>query len=195
MQVLTGLDKLIPHHPQRKKVYNKFNNLLNDNIHGQEFNFTETDIKKIALNIERGIFNHSLSVYSRRLLNETWNDVFNSIYINRAVLIHDNLNPNGHIQNNTLLSRLLSKEFNEFDLCTLPPDKLFPEKWKQLIELHCPDMYKELPKPMEILDGLFKCGKCKSYKTEYAERQTRSADEPTTKFCYCHNCGNRWRFC
>ena len=21
------------------------------------------------------------------------------------------------------------------------------------------------------------------------------SDEPTTKFCYCYNCGNRWRFC
>ena len=35
----------------------------------------------------------------------------------------------------------------------------------------------------------------KSYKTEYNEKQTRSADEPTTKFCYCHKCGNRWKFC
>jgi hypothetical protein len=198
MQVLTGLDKLIPNHPKRKRVYDKFNNLLDININKNEMwapHYSEDDIKKMALNIERGIFNYALIIYCRRTLSECWNEIFSQIYINRAILMYDNLNPNGNIKNTTLLSRFLSKEFNEFELCALKPDKIFPERWKQLLEEHCSDMFKPPPKPMERPDGLFKCGKCKSYKTEYNEKQTRSADEPTTKFCYCHNCGNRWRFC
>ena len=93
-----------------------------------------------------------------------------------------------------MLDRYLSKEFNEFELCALTPKEIFPEKWNELFEAHCVDrnVMKVIP---ELPDGLFKCGKCKSYKTEYNERQTRSADEPTTKFCYCHTCGHRWRFC
>ena len=47
----------------------------------------------------------------------------------------------------------------------------------------------------EVLDGILKCPKCKSMKTEYTEVQTRSADEPTTKKCFCNNCGYRWKFC
>lgn len=47
----------------------------------------------------------------------------------------------------------------------------------------------------EINDGILKCPKCKSMKTEYTEVQTRSADEPTTKKCFCNNCGYRWKFC
>lgn len=44
-------------------------------------------------------------------------------------------------------------------------------------------------------DGILKCPKCKSMKTEYVEVQTRSADEPTTKKCLCNNCDYRWKFC
>ena len=43
--------------------------------------------------------------------------------------------------------------------------------------------------------SLLKCPRCKKNKVEMNERQTRSADEPTTKFCLCTVCGKRWRFC
>lgn len=41
-----------------------------------------------------------------------------------------------------------------------------------------------------IQDGMFKCTNCKSWKTTYVEKQTRSADEPMTLFITCHECGN-----
>lgn len=44
-------------------------------------------------------------------------------------------------------------------------------------------------------DGILKCPRCKSMKTEYIEVQTRSADEPTTKKCNCNSCDYRWKFC
>jgi transcription elongation factor S-II len=43
----------------------------------------------------------------------------------------------------------------------------------------------------DVNEGLLQCGKCKSRNTDFTEKQTRSADEPTTKFCECYNCGNR----
>ena len=45
-------------------------------------------------------------------------------------------------------------------------------------------------KPEEYDDGMFKCGKCKSMKTTYVEKQTRSADEPMTLFITCRMCGH-----
>jgi DNA-directed RNA polymerase subunit M/transcription elongation factor TFIIS len=45
-------------------------------------------------------------------------------------------------------------------------------------------------KPEEYDDGMFKCGKCKSMKTHYIEKQTRSADEPMTIFITCRMCGH-----
>jgi len=41
--------------------------------------------------------------------------------------------------------------------------------------------------------GLFKCGKCRGYKTTFYQMQTRSADEPMTVFVTCHTCNRRWK--
>jgi DNA-directed RNA polymerase subunit M/transcription elongation factor TFIIS len=194
MQVLVGIDKSIPVHPDRKKIYDKFYNFLSTNDKVIKYGYIEEDFKKMSINIERGLFNYVLGLYKFNNSNEVWNNVFKFTYFNRAVTIYNNLNPESNVKNINLLDRFLSKEFNEFELCALTPKEIFPEKWNELYEAHCVDrnVMKVIP---ELPDGLFKCGKCKSYKTEYNERQTRSADEPTTKFCYCHNCGHRWRFC
>jgi len=45
----------------------------------------------------------------------------------------------------------------------------------------------------EDYNGMFKCGKCKSKKTDYYQLQTRSADEPMTTYVTCKECGNRWK--
>ncbi|XP_053210457.1 transcription elongation factor A protein 1-like [Panonychus citri] len=42
---------------------------------------------------------------------------------------------------------------------------------------------------------LIKCPKCKKTNTTYNQVQTRSADEPMTTFCFCNECGYRWKFC
>lgn len=43
--------------------------------------------------------------------------------------------------------------------------------------------------------NLIKCPKCKKSNTTYNQVQTRSADEPMTTFCFCNECGKRWKFC
>lgn len=194
-----NLDKLIPIHPNRKRIYEKFCNLINNNINNYtEFSYNSEDIKKISINLERGIFNYTISKYRNKKINETWNTLFNNLYINRAVVIYNNLNPNNSLQNKTLLTRLLSKQVNEFQITSFNTEQLFPEKFKELQDKYLKNLIDDIPEQIKLEDrpdGLFKCGKCKSYKTEYNEKQTRSADEPTTKFCYCHKCGNRWKFC
>lgn len=42
---------------------------------------------------------------------------------------------------------------------------------------------------------LIKCPKCKKANCTYNQVQTRSADEPMTTFCFCNECGKRWKFC
>lgn len=189
------LNKLIPNHPTRKRVYEKFNNLITNN---NLYKIGIDEIIKMSINLERGIFNYTISIYPNKKINESWNDYFNNLYINRAVKIYNNLNPDSSLKNTTLLNRLLSKEINEFEISSFNSEQLFPERWKHLTDKYLTNISDDLPEQIKLEDrpdGLFKCGKCKSYKTEYNEKQTRSADEPTTKFCYCHNCGNRWKFC
>lgn len=42
--------------------------------------------------------------------------------------------------------------------------------------------------------GRFCCGKCGSWRTDYYQLQTRSADEPMTTFVTCYHCMHKWRF-
>ena len=71
-------------------------------------------------------------------------------------------------------------------------------KISKLPEYEIWDIWYKEPKPEDPLppraedmpDGMFKCKKCKSYKTTYVEKQTRSADEPMTIFITCMLCGN-----
>jgi transcription elongation factor S-II len=156
---------------------------------------------KLILNLERGIFNSSITQYNENsIFNEkTWNDVFKAVYLNKALSIYLNLNPSSDLKNTNLLVKLLTGEISEFELCNLQAKELHPERWIENMK-HCGLLNTEQQTVQNISleerpDGILKCGKCKSWKTEYTERQTRSADEPTSKFCYCHNCGNRWRFC
>lgn len=198
MQELTGLERLIPIHPNRKRVYEKIYNLLNINILNYNEKYSDDNIKKKAINLERGIFNYAITIYTSKKLNDTWNDEFNWIYIDRAVKIYINLNPDGPLQNKNLLPRLLKGEINEFDLCFLNSEQLFPERWKELLEKYTKDLVDDSPTPIKLEDrpdGFLKCGKCKSYKTSYYQLQTRSSDEPMSTFVTCHKCGNKWKFC
>lgn len=43
------------------------------------------------------------------------------------------------------------------------------------------------------IQGMLKCGKCRSTNTTYRQAQTRSADEPMTTFATCLDCDNRWK--
>ena len=48
-------------------------------------------------------------------------------------------------------------------------------------------------KSAEPLDSDAVCPKCKHQGAYYLLKQTRSADEPETKFYTCQSCGYRWR--
>ncbi|NBP13178.1 hypothetical protein EBU95_02135 [bacterium] len=193
------MESYIPQHSVRSTIVKKFEALIGSTIGTHElytrYQISSESILKMALNIERGIFNYALKNYVKTKPNETWNDKFKSVYMSRVSSIYVNLNPTSYVKNTLLLSRLLDGEIDEFELCNLDPPNMFPERWNDLLQKH--KLLQDAIKPKdleEIPDGIVKCGKCKSYKTEYVELQTRSSDEPTSKFCYCHKCGNRWKF-
>lgn len=190
---------LIPQHPQRDKTFQVLKHTIKNVLSHERFaNITITDkeIDVFALNLERGIFNYTLLNYTTS--NEKhWNDTFKNHYIHKAVQINTNLNPFNHVQNDHLFKCLISREFNEFEICKLPSSEIYPKRWAEIMNIYSKEILKDLPVSIDINDredGLFKCGKCKSWKTQDTQLQTRSGDEGTTSFCYCWNCGHRWRF-
>lgn len=48
-------------------------------------------------------------------------------------------------------------------------------------------------RPTKIVDGIYKCGKCKCRKVATYSVQTRGGDEAMTHFFTCVQCGNKWR--
>lgn len=187
------MDEFIPSQPNRRKVYDKLYEVLETNV-GKgdyaDFNIDSTTLQKMALNLERGIFNYILHNHSKT--GPVWNDMFKSFYHARAVTVYANINPNSYLGNKNLLRRLLAKETDEFKIAFFEPQDMFPERFNELLKQHNIDLDEKLPEK-EIHDGMFKCGKCKSNNTSYYQLQTRSADESMTTFHTCHNCGKRWK--
>uniref|UniRef100_A0A6C0H756 TFIIS-type domain-containing protein n=1 Tax=viral metagenome TaxID=1070528 RepID=A0A6C0H756_9ZZZZ len=194
------LESFIPEQANRKRVFKKLYEVLDKHANTEYYlsdkhEYDEHSLTKMALNLERGIFNYVLQ-QQLHLRNKNWYPLFQSTYINRAVTVHNNLKPDSYIKNRGLLKRLLDKQINEFELCYFGPEDMFPERYNEIQRKHLDKNSGFKPKPiMDDSDGMFRCGKCKTYKTSYHQLQTRRADEPATTFVTCLNCNNRWKFC
>lgn len=66
---------------------------------------------------------------------------------------------------------------------------LYISKWAETIK-HIE--YHELKKNTMRVTDQFTCNKCKKNRVFVYEKQTRGADEPTTIFFVCQNCGKQW---
>ncbi len=121
------------------------------------------------------------------------NSLFQVCYMNAARRLLSNLTPNSYVKNTVFLERIKQGQIAIEDFATMNSMDYLPE------------LYSDLRNRMELreqhlLEGnkamatdMFKCGRCHKRETTYYELQTRSADEPMTKFINCLNCGNRWR--
>lgn len=188
------MDKFIPIQKNRRRVYEKTLSVLkNVNVE-----LKEEELMKMALNIERGIFNNTLEQSE----DKTWNDYFKLLYINKAYNVYININPESSLKNVNYVKNVLNRTWNEFDLPKLSPEERFNELYpfcEKCEYVH----YKRLPcggkildiKPEDLPDGQFRCRqpKCRSWKTSHVEWQLKSADENCSVFVTCQICKNRYR--
>jgi len=94
--------------------------------------------------------------------------------------------------------KILEGELKTSTVINLSPQALWPEgpHAKMVEQIAVTEMKKQhAANYMHDKDykGLFKCGKCRGYKTTFYQMQTRSADEPMTVFVTCHTCDRRWK--
>ena len=154
----------------------------------------ELEDKILALKIEKGIYNYVIEKSKEKNIKRFWsNRIFKDFYLTKIRSVYSNIKKESYIKNIKFMERIKSGEIDPEKICHLNVYDIFPENWKELLDLKMKrDKLKYDLKP-EAMTDVFKCRKCGSRSCSYYEIQTRSADEPMTQFINCLDCGNRWR--
>jgi len=164
----------------REKVINKIDSVIE-----------EIDI---STSLEESIFNWTKNeLIKRGEVIESSSDMFKKLYLNKSIQIYYNINPDSSIQNTSFLEKIKNGEIDLENIPKMTPQEIFPKHWEKLQEKQkATDEFLYLKKPEAATDE-FKCSRCKERKCTYYELQTRSIDEPMTKFVRCLVCDHRWR--
>lgn len=118
---------------------------------------------------------------------------FKLLYLRKTDQLFLNINPESNIKNMVLLDKINNGEQDILKLPYLTPQELYPELWEQLKEKQkATDEFLYLKKPEAATDE-YKCSRCKQRRCIYTELQTRSIDEPMTKYITCLECNHKWQ--
>jgi transcription elongation factor S-II len=151
-----------------------------------------TDLQ--ATDLEIGTFNWTLRKADELKIPRMWTNArFNQLYLSKARSLIGNVDASAYVGNTRLVERIQEGEFKPHDVASMQPDHVFPERWRNVVEMKVRrDEYICNARPAAMTDQ-FKCNRCKKRECSYMELQTRSCDEPASLFIQCLACGNRWR--
>jgi len=152
--------------------------------------FDDANIKAL----ERALLEHVATSAKKHYIPRNWKAVpFQELYKTQLRSLLWNIHPRSLVKNPRLLERCLAGEFPLAHIPSMSAYDMFPERWQELAD-------KQLIREQKILEGNksqatdeYKCNRCHKRQCTYYEMQTRSADEPTTIFITCLNCGKRWK--
>jgi DNA-directed RNA polymerase subunit M/transcription elongation factor TFIIS len=147
-----------------------------------------------ARDLEIGIFNWAIDFAEANRVIRSWrDDRFVAIYKNKARSVIANVDPDSYVGNDALLQRLVDGEFRPHDIPYMKCEDVFPERWKDILDMKVKQEYNLLHMKQVAKTTLYRCSKCKGNQTTYTEMQVRSADEPMTLFVRCISCSHTWR--
>lgn len=142
----------------------------------------------IIANIEIGVYNYAVKEATNLKVIKKWDiPAFSTIYMDRLRTIWNNL------KNVELLASLKSEELSPKTLAFMTHQEMDPQHWKDMIEQKIKRDANKYSTNIEAMTEMFTCKKCKSKRCTYYELQTRSADEPSTIFISCLDCGKHWK--
>ena len=149
--------------------------------------FAEKIDPVLASNMEKGIYNWTVSEANSRKIMKKWsNKSFVLIYADRFRSIWTNLTKE-------IVDKINNREIKPQTVAFMTHQELNPAKWEASIQRKMLRDKNKYETNIESASDSFKCRKCHLNKTTYYQLQTRSADEPMTTFVTCVNCDARGR--
>jgi DNA-directed RNA polymerase subunit M/transcription elongation factor TFIIS len=121
------------------------------------------------------------------------NPLFQILYESSARRIIANMSSDSYVKNTHLYKKLENADLTLDMLRMMNVMEYAPHLYSELRERQLLREQNQLEGSKAMATDLFKCGRCHKRETTFYELQTRSADEPMTKFITCLNCANHWR--
>lgn len=144
--------------------------------------------EKKTINLEKGIYNYTIKEANNRKIIKKWeNPHFVQIYTDHLRSIYINL------KNPELLNQIKNDEITPQSLAFMTHQEMNPNAWRKLIDDKIKRDANKYSNNMQASTDMFTCKKCRGKRCTYYELQTRSADEPSTIFVTCLDCGKNWK--
>lgn len=138
-------------------------------------------------NVENGIY-----AYSKQFCGADHSQ-YSAVYIDKCKDILYNC---GKQQTNETIRKLIDdvndEEYNGYNLAYLRPEELNMESWKKILKRKQTTEDKMNDLPSITWEPCENCG-CTQY--FFSQMQTRSADEPMTRYYDCKECKRRYKNC
>jgi transcription elongation factor S-II len=191
-QDLVEIDaKNVPNIPEGESVEaNLRNHILNQmrSILGKALK------KDDYVRLEKTILSAALAdAVNKNVIKHFDNKLFHLCYMAAARRIITNLDTKSYVNNDYLIKKIKKGDLQIEHLATMSHVDYAPNAYAEFRERQQLREQQQLEGNKAMATDMFKCGRCNKRETTFYELQTRSADEPMTKFISCVNCGNRWR--
>jgi transcription elongation factor S-II len=98
-----------------------------------------------------------------------------------------------NLKNEKLLDKIKTDEITAQKLAFMTHQEMNEDIWKELLDKKMKRDANKYTNNIQASTDMFTCRKCKSKRCTYYELQTRSADEPSTIFVTCLECGKNWK--
>ena len=118
--------------------------------------------------------------------------LFTRMYLSKCRQVKDNIDPESYIGNADLQTKIQEGSVDIRSIPGMSPAELFPGKWSGLMEEKRRRDEVQYNFTPTATSERYLCKRCGSRKISYYEMQTRSADEGTSSFFTCIDCGAKW---
>jgi DNA-directed RNA polymerase subunit M/transcription elongation factor TFIIS len=145
--------------------------------------------------LERSIFNVVIRGFKDRVLDPVWCTAFEDEYRRLAAeMVGELTQEEGYSNGNRdLMSRVHKGEVDIANVPFMPSQERRPEVYVDVTS-DTRELARVTDKFMGTRSTIYECPKCQQNNCTYTELQIRSADEGTTTFVTCLDCGHKWAF-